>query len=179
MFRYQQLHVLSKEVINRCQSILDDHRSYEEKLNAIDIWITPLEKNLGMLRKEEIVGNLEARNSRLQVLLAEKEQAEHHLSTLISFAERILPDTSSQGRETIRHDLRRARERWDHLAEGIIEQQKRQDALSLQWTNYHDSLQQILVWLDTMEHAVKQDFLINSSNLQEIRSKLLKSKVCI
>lgn len=177
MFRYQLLHVLSKEVINRCQSIVDDHRAYEEKLKAIDAWLTPLEKNLAILKKDEIGGDLETRNSRLQVLLAEKEQAEHRLASLTSLGERILPDTSAQGREIIRHELRHTRERWDRLAEGITEQQKKQDAQSLQWSSYQETLQQILTWLDTMERAVKQDSSIVWSSLQEIRSKLLKLKV--
>ncbi|KAL0110413.1 hypothetical protein PUN28_013801 [Cardiocondyla obscurior] len=174
--RYQLLHVLSKEVINRCQSIVDDHRAYEEKLKAIDVWFTPLEKTLAILKKDEISGNLETRNSRLQVLLAEKEQAEHRLASLTSLGERILSDTSAQGREVIRHDLRNARERWDRLAEGITEQQKKQDAQSLQWSSYQETLQQILIWLDTMERAIKQDSSIAWSSLPEIRSKLLKLK---
>jgi len=65
------------------------------------------------------------------------------------------------------------------LAEGIIEQQKKQDAQSLQWSSYQETLQQILTWLDTMERAVKQDSLVVWSSLQEIRSKLLKLKVLI
>jgi len=169
--------VLSKEVINRCQSIVDDHRAYEEKLKAIDVWLTPLEKNLAILKEDEIGGDLEAKNSRLQVLLAEKEQAEHRLTSLTSLGERILPDTSAQGREVIRHELRNARERWDRLAEGITEQQKKQDAQSLQWSSYQETLQQILTWLDTMERAVKQDSSMVWSSLPEIRSKLLKLKV--
>lgn len=177
--RYQLLHVLSKEVINRCQSIVDDHRAYKEKLKAIDTWLTPLEQNLAALKKEEVGGDFEAKNSRLQVLLTEKEQAEHRLASLASLGEKILPDTSAQGREIIRQELRRARERWDRLAEGIVEQQKKQDAQSLQWTSYQETLQQILTWLDTMERAVKQDSSTVWSSLQEIRSKLLKLKVGI
>lgn len=176
-FRYQLLHVLSKEVVTRCQSVVDDHRTYEEKLKVVDAWLTQLEQSLASLKKDETSGNLEEKISRLQILLAEKEQGEHRLGSLISFGERILADTSAQGREIIRHELRQARERWDKLVEGIAEQQKKQDAQSLQWTNYQETLQQILAWLDTMERSVKQDSTITWSSLQEIKSKLLKSKV--
>ncbi|KAF3420921.1 hypothetical protein E2986_09204 [Frieseomelitta varia] len=174
--RYQLLHVLSKEVVTRCQSIVDDHRAYEEKLKVIDAWLTQLEQSLAGLKKDETGGNLEEKVSRLQILLAEKEQGEHRLGSLISFGERILADTSAQGRELIRHELRQARERWDKLVESIAEQQKKQDAQSLQWTNYQETLQQILAWLDTMERSIKQDSTITWSSLQEIKSKLLKSK---
>lgn len=169
--------MLSKEVVTRCQSIVDDHRAYEEKLKGFDDWLTRLEQGLSGLKKDETGRNLEEKVSRLQVLLAEKEQGEHRLGSLVSFGERILADTSAQGRELIRHELREARERWDRLAEGIAEQQKKQDAQSLQWSNYQETLQQILAWLDTMERSVKQDSSITWSSLQEIKSKLLKSKV--
>ncbi|KZC10894.1 Nesprin-1 [Dufourea novaeangliae] len=174
--RYQLLHVLSKEVVTRCQSIVDDHRAYEDKLKAFDAWLTQLEQSLSGLKTDETGGNLEEKVSRLQILLAEKEQGEHRLGSLVSFGERILADTSAQGRELIRHELRQARERWDKLVEGISEQQKKQDAQSLQWSNYQETLQQILAWLDAMERSVKQDSSITWSSLQEIKSRLLKSK---
>ena len=105
--------MLSKEVVTRCQSVVDDHRTYEEKLKVVDAWLTQLEQSLASLKKDETGGNLEEKVSRLQILLAEKEQGEHRLASLISFGERILADTSAQGREIIRHELRQARERWD------------------------------------------------------------------
>lgn len=169
--------MLSKEVVTRCQSIVDDHQAYEEKLKVVDTWLTQLEESLAGLKKDDTGGNLEEKVSRLQILLAKKEEGEHRLGGLISFGERILGDTSAQGREIIRHELRQARERWDKLVEGIAEQQKKQDAQSLQWSNYQETLQQILAWLDTMERSVKQDSTITSSSLQEIKFKLLKSKV--
>lgn len=125
-----------------------------------------------------MTGSPEAKNSRLQLLLAEREQAEHRLVALTAGGERILPDTSAQGREVIRQQIRRARERWDNLAEGIVEQQKKQGLQSLQWSSYQETLQQILTWLENMERAVKQEASTVPSSLQEVRSKLLKCKVC-
>nr|XP_050869210.1 muscle-specific protein 300 kDa [Vespula vulgaris] len=175
-YRYQLLHTFSKEVINRCQSIVDDHQTYQDKLKSIDAWLTPLEQSLATLKREDIGGNLEAKALCLQTLLAEKEQAEHRLSGLAAAGERILPDTSAQGREIIRHEIRCVRERWDSLAEGIVEQQKKQDAQSLQWSTYQETLQQTLLWLNAMERAIKQDPPVMWPSLQEIRSKLLKNK---
>lgn len=120
---------------------------------------------------------MEAKGSRLQVLFTEREQAEHRLLGLTAAGERILPDTSAQGREQIRQELRKARERWDSLADGILEQQKKQDAQSLQWSSYQETLQHILSWLDAMERAMKQDSANGWTSLQEVRSKLLKNKV--
>lgn len=177
MLRYRQLLARSKQVISERQDIVDEHKAYNEELKATDAWLTPLEENLQALKREEIGGNLEAKGSRLQVLLAEREQAEHRLSKLIAAGEKILPSTSAQGREQIRQELRKARERWDSLIDGILEQQKKQDAQSIQWSNYQENLQQILSWLDGMEKAIKQDSGTGWTSLQEVRSKLLKNKV--
>lgn len=166
----------SKQVISERQDIVDEHKAYDEELKATEAWLSPLEQNLQTLKKEEIGGNLDAKGSRLQVLLAEKEQAEHRLSKLIAAGEKVLPNTSAQGREQIRQELRKTRERWDNLNEGILEQQKKQDAQSIQWTNYQENLQQILTWLNGMERTLKQDSGTGWSSLQEVRSKLLKNK---
>ena len=67
--------------------------------------------------------------------------------------------------------------RWDQLEEGIKEQQKRQDAQSMQWSSYQETLQQTLAWLDAMEKTLQHDPAGSWASTQEIRSKLLKHKV--
>ncbi|XP_034936487.1 nesprin-1 isoform X11 [Chelonus insularis] len=174
--RYQSLVALSKEIIAKCQSIVNEHREFENKLKLIDIWLIPLEQNLAALKKEEYGGDFDAKVSHLKMLLAEKEQAVSRLAVLTAAGEKILPSTSAQGRETIRYELRHARDRWDNLAEGIIEQQKKQDAQSLQWSNYQDTLHHISIWLENMEKTVKQDSSVIPTTQQDTRSKLMKSK---
>lgn len=110
-FRYQLLHVLSKEVINRWQGLVDDHRVYEDKLQEVVAWLGPLEENLSALREEGSTNNMEAKSNRLHVLLSEREQATHKLTSLTALGERLFPDTAAQGREKIRQDLREVRDR--------------------------------------------------------------------
>lgn len=110
-FRYQLLHVLSKEVINRWQGLADDHRVYEDKFQEVVAWLGPLEENLSALREEGSTNNMEAKSNRLHVLLSEREQATHKLTSLTALGERLFPDTAAQGREKIRQDLREVRDR--------------------------------------------------------------------
>ncbi|XP_064211053.1 muscle-specific protein 300 kDa isoform X18 [Tribolium castaneum] len=173
--RYQNLHASTKDVINRWQSVVDDHQKYQKKLEETSNWLKHLEDNLAVLQNGELATNLEAITNRLQVLLGEKDQGEHKINSLTLLGERILPDTATQGREIIRNELREIRERWDRLAEGIKEQQKLQDAQSLQLSSYQDMLQQTLAWLDTMEKQIQVDPSTWVS-IQEVRSKLLKHR---
>jgi nesprin-1 len=84
---------------------------YEDKLQEIIAWLVPLEENLSSLRKEDSASNMEAKSNRLQVLLSEREQATHKLTSVTALGERLFPDTAAQGREKIRQDLREVRDR--------------------------------------------------------------------
>lgn len=110
-FRYQLLYVLSKEVINQWQGMVDDHHVYEDKFQETIAWLEPLEENLSALREEDSTNNMEVKSNRLQVLLSEREQATHKLTSLTALGERLFPDTAAQGREKIRQELREVRER--------------------------------------------------------------------
>ncbi|KAJ8930094.1 hypothetical protein NQ314_017138, partial [Rhamnusium bicolor] len=173
--RFQNLHSLTKDVINRWQNIVDDHNKYKQKLEETSAWLEPLEEHLDVLQKGELANNAEATSNRLQVLLSEREQGEHKVNSLTLLGERLLPDTATQGREIVRNEVRNIRERWDKLAEGIKEQQKLQDAQSLQLSSYQDMLQQALIWLDSMEKLVKIE-PSSWTSIQEVRGKLLKHK---
>lgn len=173
--RYQNLHALSKEVINKWQSLVDNHRNYENKMDEISAWLEPLEEHLAILETGELADNIEAKSNRLQVLLSEREQGEHKINSLTLIGERLFPDTAAPGREKIRNDLRSIRDRWDKLEEGIKGQQKLQDAQSLQLSSYQEMLQQTLAWLDSMEKLIQPDSSTWIS-IQEVRAKLLKHR---
>lgn len=172
--RYQLLQVLSKEVVNRWQTLVDDHRRYDDKLREVESWLLSVEQHLNAAVQEESGTPKEL--SLLQVLLNERDLAENLLSNLTTFGEKTLPETSTQGREKIRQDLRDTRDRWDKLDESIKNLQKRQEVQSLQWSSYQDILQQTLSWLDTIEHVVAGENPNTWTSPQEIRSKIFKYK---
>lgn len=58
---------------------------------------------------------------------------------------------------------------------GVKQQQKLQDAQSLQLSSYQDMLQQTLAWLDSMEKQTKTE-PSSWTSIQEVRGKLLKHK---
>lgn len=55
------------------------------------------------------------------------------------------------------------------------QQQKLQDAQSLQLSSYQDMLQQTLAWLDSMEKQTTTE-PASWTSIQEVRGKLLKHK---
>jgi len=170
--RYQLLHVLSKEVVNKWQGIVDDHQSYEAKFSEANDLLSKFEDNFAVLIDEP---NMEQRNAKLQTLAGEKEQLLHKINVLVQLAEKLYPDTAAPGREQIRQNLRELRERFDRIDESITELQKKQNTESQQWTSYQDNLQQTLVWLANMEKAAAVENP-NWLSVPDTKSKLMKLK---
>ncbi|KAK8753231.1 hypothetical protein OTU49_003340, partial [Cherax quadricarinatus] len=114
----------------------------------------------------------------LQFLLSEREQAPHRLGSTTTIGERLYPDTATVGREKLRQDLRTMRENWERLEGSIVEQQRKQEAQTLQWSSFSDSTQAARNWLDNMEKTIVVD-PSNWLSLQELRSRLLKLKTTL
>ena len=170
--RYQLLQVLSKEVVNRWSNLVDDHQFYQDKYNEVDLWLQPIENQLQYAEKEDAsqVSNI------LQVLLSEREQSELLFSALNAAGEKALPETSTQGREKLRKEMRDIRDRWDKLDENIRSLQKKQEAQTVQLSSYQDILSQVVNWLDQVEKAIQNENPSSWTSAQEIRSKLYKFK---
>lgn len=172
--RYQSLHVLSKEAVTKWRGIVSDHEAFEEKFEENGKWLDTVVEALDEFLNEM---DPEKKNIQLQYLLNEREQAAHRLASITTIGERLYPDTATNGREKLRQDLRAMRERWERLEDSIVNEQRKQEAQSLQWSSFSDNIQAARNWLDNMEKTVVLD-PSNWLSLQELRSRLLKLKVC-
>lgn len=171
--RYQLLTVLSKEVVNRWQTLLDDHRKYDVKLTEVVDWLNPLEKEL----QSVMMGSSDDVSSKvLKHLNNEIGNADALLLALDTAGEKTLQETSTAGREKIRNEMREIHDRWEKLCEDVRKLQKKQETQSNQLSSYQDLLQQTLAWLKTNEDLVTQENQVAWTSSQEIRSKLLKYK---
>lgn len=69
--------------------------------------------------------------------------------------------------------------RCDALTEGLKEQLKIQDVKASQWSSYQESVQATMVWLEAMEKVLDQDSTVSLTAPQEIRTRLIKHRVCL
>lgn len=63
------------------------------------------------MRKLQEDCDLQTKQAKLKILLSEREQAAHRLTSLTVMAEKLYPDTAAPGREQIRNTLRSLRDR--------------------------------------------------------------------
>ncbi|CAG9785832.1 unnamed protein product [Diatraea saccharalis] len=177
--RYQQLHLISKEIVNHRSELVADHRKYVQLRNEFDAWLKPLEEQLSQMVTKEDKLSIESKGNKLQRFLMEKDNGEHKIGILTGAGDKVLPETAANGRENIRTDIRALRERWDKFNDTILQQQKEYESQTLQWSSYQDVLQQTLSWLDEKEKIVESEEKIVLNSAQEIKSKLLKNKTLL
>jgi len=170
--RYQLLHVLSKEVVNKWQGIVEDHKSFEEKYEDTNNAVDKLEM---LLNSQESEPSLVDKKALLQNLETQKNEIQHKMNVVIPFAEKLYADTGSTGREKIREDLRHLRERVDLIDANITDLQKKQVSEAQQLSSYDDSLQQTLAWITQMEISTGSE-TPNWLSIPEIKSKMMKLK---
>lgn len=177
--RYQQLHLISKEIVNHWSELVSDHKKYVQLRNEFDAWLKPLEEQLSQMVAKEDKLSIERKGSKLQVFILERDNGEHKISILTSAGDKVLPETAATGRENIRAEIRALRERWDKLNDTILQQQKEYESQTLQWSSYQDVLQQTLSWLDEKEKIVDAEEKAVLNSAQEIKSRLLKNKTLL
>ena len=173
--RYQLLHVLSKEVVSKWQGIVEDHENFSDIHQNMISWIEGIENSVEKANKNI---NIEKKMLDLQSVLSDQEQGPIKISNFSATGERLYPDTSSGGREQIRLEIRKIREKWEGMMKHVGDTQKRQDAQLQHWSSYQDSLTQLTAWLETMEVATQQE-QVNWLSIQESRSRLLKYKTTL
>ena len=176
--RYQLLLVLTKEVVNRWQSLADDHAIFNQKYLEACQSLQTLEDSFKPIQGETI-SDINERNNLLKNLSLEKQQLGQNINLLFPMAEKIYPDTLASGREVIRQDMRNLRDRFDALDENINAQVKKLASESQQLVNYNETIQQTLAWLDNMEKSSALDQEPNWMSVPEIRSKLIKCKAVL
>lgn len=177
--RYQQLHLISKDIVNHWSELVADHKKYDQLKSEFDTWLKPLEEQLCQMTTKEDKMSIESKGNKLQVFLLERENGEHKIGILSTAGDKVLPETAANGRENIRTEIRELRERWDKFNDSILQQQKEFESQTLQWSSYQDVLQQTLSWLDEKEKIVEGEEKVVLNSAQEIKSRLLKNKTLL
>ncbi len=75
-------------------------------------------------------------------------------NTALETGERLYPNTSTEGREVIRQELRSLRDSWESYVDGLNDAQHRLEQSLHQWGTYNENYDQILAWVKDMEYKL-------------------------
>ncbi len=90
--------------------------------------------------------------------------------------EKLYPNTSPEGREIIRQELRTLRESWECYVDGVGDAQRRLDRTLVLWQTYGENYDHLMKWLKEMEHALTCDVELKNT-LSEKKAMLQHCRV--
>ncbi|XP_076315121.1 muscle-specific protein 300 kDa-like [Tachypleus tridentatus] len=172
-FRYQSLLSTVKALITRWENMVEDHKNYKKMTSELEVWLRGAENVVSELKED---GKIENKIEKVQVLMADKPKGQQLLNQVVQAGERLYQDTSANGRDAVRQELRKLRDCWDQLDVELTEQQRLLQDRSQQWHVFMDNLKQIVNWLNATEKSVELD-KNNHPGVQDIPTRLQKYKL--
>lgn len=171
--RIQLLQILSKEVVNRWNTIVDDHIKYSNNFDNANTLVEQIESKLMAVDKTALTPDSISR------IITDQDYVEKVLDSTHVLSEKIMPDTLANGREQVRQELRELQERWDKIKDIIQETKNTQEMQAAQMHSYQDILQQISTWLDAIERNLQKETAMPYTTMPEIRAKSIKLKTML
>ncbi|XP_074648980.1 muscle-specific protein 300 kDa-like isoform X3 [Tubulanus polymorphus] len=174
--RYQTLQVTVKEILKKCEQNVADTELYKDRYADCIAWM----RNSKERAKEcmEVAGSrteLESKQDHVRELLSDKENGFSKLNQTVEAGERLYPNTASEGRETIRQELRALKQDWENLFDELALSQRKLEASLIQWTSVDDSYVQLEEWMRNIDNQLKMDIILKAT-LEQKKAQLLSYK---
>lgn len=176
--RYQTLTSAVKEMIGKCDQNCREHNEYLDKHKAALEWLDKAGKSLE--KCSSLVGDensLDAKLNLVKDLVSHREEGSYYFNAAIEAGERMYPNTSVEGREGIRHELRTLRERWDSFSNDLSDTERDLDGRKMQWMSFDESFDQLNKWVADMEaqcdveHELKATLHEKKTMLQNYKAR--------
>lgn len=105
-----------------------------------------------------------------------KEEGLGLFNSALESGEKLFPNTSNDGRETIRHELRSLRENWELFNDSLNDTQRSLESSRMQWSTFDENYDQLLKWVTDMGCQIEHDNEL-CNTLQEKKAMLQHYRV--
>ena len=113
----------------------------------------------------------------MQELVAQKEKGSVCFNTALESGEKLYPNTSNEGREGIRRELRSLRDSWEGFNDSLSDTQRQLDSSQMHWRSFDENYEQLQKWVNEVEGQMDPEPELKA-NLQEKKALLQHYKVC-
>lgn len=152
-----------------------DHRTYKEAHDEVQTWMTRAQEKVPQLQRpfsdkltvESLAGPLDH-------LLNKQAQGEVLLENLEHAAQVVIPNTSPQGQETIKNDIRALRESFERLFKDLKQQREQLEAVLSHWREYKDEFERISDWLQQITILIKNQKIALMPTLEEKQKQVVE-----
>ncbi|XP_064624000.1 muscle-specific protein 300 kDa-like isoform X3 [Lineus longissimus] len=174
--RYQSLQVAVKEIVKKCEQNVSEHELYKESYSDCSSWLrNAKEKSKDCTDLSGSRAELDGKQDQVNELLRSKEVGFAKLNATVESGEKLYPNTASEGRETVRQELRGLKLEWENLYDELTTAQRKLETNLMQWTSIDDSFGQLEDWMKNVEGQLSLELLLKST-LEEKKVQLQSYK---
>merc|ERR1719394_2204742 len=143
---------LSKHV-EKLEKMLKNKDIQGDSIKEFKAWLENSRKQLKEYENPSLAG-FEVKASNFKLIMADKENGSVLLEKAIETGEDMFSQIAPNDREKMRAEIRELRDSWENHIDYMNTINKTIDALLLKKTSFEESLNQLLIWLDTAKSKV-------------------------
>ena len=156
---------------------MEEHQQYRSEYDSISKWLNDqMMKLAACSKKRGDKVELEEVQSQLNEIFAEKQQETPRLQKTMELGEALYPNTTAEGREIVRQELRSLQDRWESFCDQLADTQRGVEMSLLQWSSFDDNCGQLNKWLQQINSNLDADNELKAT-LNEKRNQLQNHKV--
>ena len=166
-----------QEQVERCEQNIEDHVAYNTKHKEGTEWIQDQQQKL--VECSDMPSDNEALEDKLdtvQALTAANDDGQALFSAALESGERLYPNTSNEGREGIRRELRSLRDQWENYNDTLHETQRNLNSCKMQWSSFDENFEQLEKWVGESTELLKEE-AEPKNTLQEKKAALQHYRV--
>lgn len=166
-----------QEQVEKCEQNIADHENYLEKYKDSLEWIEAQQQ--GLEDCSELPSDnemLDAKLDSMNTLTMSTDSGLGTFNSALESGERLYPNTSNEGRETIRRELRALRDKWENYNDALNETQRKLEGSKMQWSSFDENFEQLDKWMDDTAEQLKEDADVKNT-LQEKKAALQHYRV--
>ena len=175
--KYDMLKKNANEVINRYNSFVKEHKSFDEQYQSFLVWINAVTEDLKKFG--EIVGDLrilQDRKNNIEELEDLRSNESIKYDSIVEQAEKLYSHTSPDGKEVIRQQISELKRMWETLAEDIVSHTNKIDVCLQQFSDFTSAQEQLTKWLKDIEKHMQQHTELKPS-FQEKKAQLQNHRI--
>lgn len=158
--RYQVQLNMGRDVLKKVEANLEQHQQFLNSLEKTGSWIQQARdviaecgQSSGSDRSKE---RLQANLATIQDLVKRQDEGQNLVHATVSWGEKCLRNTRSDGRDTINDQIKETQAEWDRIVKKLASTKVSLETSLLQWADYNSSYSQVSQWISDREAKLQK-----------------------
>ncbi|XP_041353316.1 nesprin-1-like isoform X4 [Gigantopelta aegis] len=156
--KYQSLCSSAKSMLQRLRDNLHDQQLYDDSLNAAAKWLSQTQERVRVC--SDTSGDWHSIQDRIEDIkdvTSSMDEGLQKVNFVCDMAEKILPNTSKEGKKLIEEQVTDLTNDWEKLNDLIHEGSNMLEGVQQRWHEYEEYYGSIVKWLADMENILRQE----------------------